>query len=37
MQVQEEIHHFAGWQGAGARGTKISNKKLGNKVAFSLD
>ena len=34
IQIQEEIHHFAGWEGGGLRGTKIVNKDFVNKLAF---
>ena len=33
MENQEEIHHFAGWEG-GVKGTKIVNKHFVNKLAF---
>ena len=33
-EIQEEIHHFAGWEGGGSRGTKIVNKNFVNKLAF---
>ena len=31
---QEEIHHFAGWEGGGLSGAKIVNKNYVNKLAF---
>ena len=31
--IQEEIHHFAGWE-AGLRGAKIVHKHFVNKLAF---
>ena len=34
MEIQEEIHHFAGWEGGWLRGAKIVNKNLVNKLAF---
>ena len=34
IEIQEEIHHFAGWEGGGSRGTKIVNKNFMNKLAF---
>ena len=34
IQIQEEFHHFAGWEGGVLRGTKIVNKNFVNKVAF---
>ena len=34
IEIQEEIHHFAGWEGGGLRGAKIVNKKFVNKLAF---
>ena len=34
IEIQEEIHHFAGWEGGGSRGTKIVNKHFVNKLAF---
>ena len=34
IEIQEEIHHFAGWEGGGLRGTKIMNKNYVNKLAF---
>ena len=34
IENQEEIHHFAGWEGGGSRGTKIVNKHFVNKLAF---
>ena len=33
IENQEEIHHFAGWEG-GLRGAKIVNKNYVNKLAF---
>ena len=30
IEIQEKIHHFAGWEG-GSRGTKIVNKHFVNK------
>ena len=35
IEIQEEIHHFAGWDGGGLRGTKIVKKHFVNKLAFS--
>ena len=34
IEIQEEIHHFAGWEGGGLRGAKIVNKDFVNKLAF---
>ena len=35
LEIQEEIHDFAGWEGGGgSRGTKIVNKNFVNKLAF---
>ena len=34
IEIQEEIHHFAGWEGGGLRGTKMVNKTFVNKLAF---
>ena len=36
IEIQEEIHHFAGWEGGGSglRGTKLVNKNIVNKLAF---
>ena len=34
IEIQEEIHHFAGWEGGGVKGTKIVNKNFVNKLAF---
>ena len=34
IEIQEEIHHFVGWEGGGSRGTKIVNKTFVNKLAF---
>ena len=34
IEFQEEIHHFAGWEG-GLRGTKIVNKSFVNKLPGS--
>ena len=34
IEIQEEIHHFAGWEGGGLRGAKIVNKNFVNKLAF---
>ena len=34
IEIQEEIHHFAGWEGGGSRGTEIVNKNFVNKLAF---
>ena len=33
IEIQEEIHHFAVWEG-GLRGAKIVNKHFVNKLAF---
>ena len=33
IEIQEEIPHFAGWEG-GLMGTKIVNKSFVNKLAF---
>ena len=33
IEIQEEIHHFAGWEGGGLRGTTIVNKYFVNKLA----
>ena len=35
-EIQEEIHHFAGWEGGGLMGTKIVNKNIMNKPAFPI-
>ena len=34
IEIQEEIHHFAGGEGGRLRGTKIVNKHFVNKPAF---
>ena len=34
LEIQEEIHHFADWEGGGSRGTKIVNKMFVKKLAF---
>ena len=35
IEIQEEIHHFAGWEGGGGQGApKIVNKNFVNKLAF---
>ena len=34
IENQEEIPHFAGWEGGGLMGTKIVNKIFVNKLAF---
>ena len=34
IEIQEEIHRFAGWEGGGLRGAKIVNKNYVNKLAF---
>ena len=34
IEIQEEFHHFAGWEGGGIRGTKIVNKSFVSKLAF---
>ena len=34
IEIQEEIHHFAGWEGGGLRGTKIVNINFVNKRVF---
>ena len=34
IEIQEEIHHFAGWEGGGLRGAKIVHKNFVNKLAF---
>ena len=35
--IQEEIHHFAGWEGGGGlRGARIVNKFFVNKLAFPI-
>ena len=36
IEIQEEIHHFAGWEGGGLRGTKTVNKHFVNKLAFPI-
>ena len=33
-EIQEEIHHFSGWEGGGLKGTKIVNKHFANYWAF---
>ena len=33
IEIQEEVHHFAGW-GGWLRGTEIVNKDFVNKLAF---
>ena len=35
IEILEEIHHFAGWEG-GLMGTKIVNKHFVNKLAFPI-
>ena len=35
-EIQEEIHHFAGWEGGGVIGAKIMNKHFVNKLAFPI-
>ena len=35
-EIQEEIHHLAGWEGGGFRGIKIVNKIFVNKLAFPI-
>ena len=35
IEIQQEIHHFAGWTG-GFRGTKIVSKHFVNKLAFPM-
>ena len=35
IETQEEIHHFAGWEG-GQWGTKIVNKNFVNKLASPI-
>ena len=37
IEIQEEIHHFAGWEGGGVRDTKIVNKNFVNKRAFPTE
>ena len=35
--IQEEIHHFAGWEGGGGvKGHKNSEQKFVNKLAFPM-
>ena len=34
IEIQEEILHFAGWEGGGVKGQKIVNKNFVNKLAF---
>ena len=34
IEIQEEIHHFAGWEGGGLRGAKIVNNNFVNKLAL---
>ena len=34
IEIHEEIHHFAGWEGGGLRGTKVAYKNFVNKLAF---
>ena len=36
IEIEKEIHHFAGWEGGGLRGTKIVNKHSVNKLAFLI-
>ena len=36
IEIQEEIRHFAGWEGGRLRGTKIVNKHFVNKRAFPI-
>ena len=36
IEIQEEIHHFADWEGGGLRGAKIVNKNFVNKLAFPI-
>ena len=36
IEIQQEIHHFAGWEGGGLRCTKIVNKHFVNKLAFPI-
>ena len=36
IEIQEEIHHFAGWEGGGLKGRKIVNKNFVNKLAFPI-
>ena len=35
IEIQEEIHHFAGWEGGGLIGAKIVNKNFVNKLGVS--
>ena len=35
IEITEEIHHFAGWEG-GLRGTKSVNKNYVNKLASPI-
>ena len=37
IEIQGEIHHFAGWERGGLRGAKIVNQNFVNKLAFPID
>ena len=34
IEIQEEIHHFAGWEGGGVKGHKNCEQHFVNKRAF---
>ena len=36
IEIQEEIHHFAEWEGGGLMGAKIVNKNIVNKLALPI-
>ena len=36
LEIQEEIPHFAGWEGGGSNGHKSVNKTFVNKLAFPI-
>ena len=36
IEIEEENHHFAGWEGGCLRGTKVVNKNFVNKLAFPI-
>ena len=36
IEIQEEIHHFVGWEGGGVRDANLVNKHSVNKLAFPI-
>ena len=34
IEIQEEVHHFAGWEGGGLRGAKVVNNNFVNNLVL---